>query len=180
MPLPIVSDPIVTLRGVLYVPTSSADLLSASKASSAGYSVEMKDLICEVRQKTQKDEGKATKAVVRAMMSNGPYKVQGWLSHNKAQALVTKKRLHKRCGHPARRHSATWTLAVTLQRTARSAPKPSSLGRHTIASSAHICAFVAVLGVSFLLVHVWVVFMFSALGLGAWHFRWFVRSALLR
>jgi hypothetical protein len=44
----------VTLCGVLYVPTLNANRLSASKATGAGYSVEMQSQLCEVTQATQK------------------------------------------------------------------------------------------------------------------------------
>jgi hypothetical protein len=118
----------VTLCGVMYVPTLNANLLSASKATGAGYSVEMQSQLCEVTQATQK--GTVARAVVlRAKKIDGLYVVQGWLDHTKAKVLVTKELIHKRFGHLGQK--AQRKVTVTLRRTAQSASRPSRRGLPT-------------------------------------------------
>jgi transposase InsO family protein len=82
-------------RGVLYAPTLNANLFSAAKATSAGYTVQMQKQICEVIQEKQ--------VILRAKMIEGLYEEQGELAHNKAKVLVTKELLHKRFGHPGQK-----------------------------------------------------------------------------
>jgi hypothetical protein len=97
----------------MYVPTLNANLLSASKAAGAGYSVDTQRQLCEVTQATQKGTVART-VVLRAKKIDGLYVVQGWLDHTKAKVLVTKELIHKRFGHPDQKAQRKVTVTVTV------------------------------------------------------------------